>query len=420
MEVNDSSAPTSLAPVAELDENTNLEDYLAYAALHNPALEGAFERWKAALTRIPQISALPDPRFNYTYFIEEVETRVGPQRQKFALSQTFPWLGKLELAGSIAGMEAQAQRERYEQAKRQLFYTVKSAYYEYYYFGKALAVTNENLALLETLEEVARSQYETGRSPYGAVISFQVEIGKVKDQLLALQESRGPLMARLNAAMNRPVNARLLVPQSLPEQKIDVSDERLTALLEDHNPELAAWQHMIDKENIAIDLARKDSYPDVTLGIGAIDTRNAVSPISDSGEDPLFLTLSINLPLWRDKYRAAVIEAQVRHQLAIHVHQDRQNTLQAQLRQALYDYHNAERKLDLYANRLIPLAEENGQVTQREFAAGQAEFLDMIDVVRTLLEFNLSYERALGDRGRHLAMIEMIIGQDLPSPSQEK
>ena len=113
---------------------------------------------------------------------------------------------KLELE-----MRKRQAKAEYEQAKRQLFYTVKSAYYEYYYFGKALAVTNENLALLETLEEVARSQYETGRSPYGAVISFQVEIGKVKDQLLALQESRGPLMARLNAAMNRPVNARLLV-----------------------------------------------------------------------------------------------------------------------------------------------------------------------------------------------------------------
>ena len=73
-----------------LDNNSTLEDYLAYAALSNPQLKAAFMEWKAAMYKIPQAGSLPDPRFNYAYFIREVETRVGPQEQKIGFSQMFP------------------------------------------------------------------------------------------------------------------------------------------------------------------------------------------------------------------------------------------------------------------------------------------------------------------------------------------
>ena len=74
----------------ELGGTAALDDYLRYAALNNPGLEAAFNRWKAALQRVPQVTALPDPRFTYQYYIEQVETRVGPQRHAVGIAQTFP------------------------------------------------------------------------------------------------------------------------------------------------------------------------------------------------------------------------------------------------------------------------------------------------------------------------------------------
>ncbi len=73
-----------------------LPDYLRYVSLNNAELKAKFDQWKAALEQIPQAKALDDPRFTYSYFIEEVETRVGPQRQKFGIMQVFPWFGKIE------------------------------------------------------------------------------------------------------------------------------------------------------------------------------------------------------------------------------------------------------------------------------------------------------------------------------------
>ena len=54
----------------EISEQSSLEDCLAYAALHSPKLEAAYYRWQAALERIPQARALPDPLVTYAYYIE--------------------------------------------------------------------------------------------------------------------------------------------------------------------------------------------------------------------------------------------------------------------------------------------------------------------------------------------------------------
>jgi len=84
-------------PVREPPPDPSLSDYLAVAALENPGLKAAFHRWQADVERTHFAGRLPDPRFSYTYYMEEVETRVGPRRQSFALSQMLPWFGKLSL-----------------------------------------------------------------------------------------------------------------------------------------------------------------------------------------------------------------------------------------------------------------------------------------------------------------------------------
>ena len=87
----------------------SLDGYIRIALLNNAGLRSAFEQWRSALERIPQVTALPDPQFTYTNFIEEVQTRTGPQNNRFQLSQKFPWFGKLKAQGDVAAARGQAQ-----------------------------------------------------------------------------------------------------------------------------------------------------------------------------------------------------------------------------------------------------------------------------------------------------------------------
>lgn len=404
-------------PLPELTATSDLSDYLRYAALNNPGLEAAFYRWQAALEQIPQVTSLPDPRFTYQYYIEEVETRVGPQQQSVGISQAFPWFGKLGLQGDVATQAAEVQRRRYEQVKYQLFYEVRDAYSEYYYLGKSIEILRENIELIRHLEEVSRSRYRTAAATSADVIKAQVELGTLEDRLRSLTERKAPLQARLNAALNRPADAPIPWPEQLDLEELELPDEALIRLAMEANPELQAFNHEILQGRKRIELAQKQYYPEVTLGLNYIDTGD--SPLrpapGDSGKDPLMAMVSLNIPIWTSKYNAAVRQARAEYNAARKSREETANTLVTDLKQALYEYHDAQRKINLYQETLLPKAIETYRVTEAGYLTGEASFLDIIDAQRVLLDFQLSLQRALANHRQSLARVEMLVGRPLPA-----
>jgi outer membrane protein TolC len=339
---------------------------------------------------------------------------VGPQRQAYSLMQTLPWFGKLRLRGDAALEGADAAYQKYEAAKLRLFYRVKQAYYEYYYLARTIAITEENMRLLLSLESVARAKFKVGMAPQPAIIKAQVELGKLEDRLNTLEAMRKPAVAKLNAALGRSTGGDLPWPQDIEQKDIDLTDDELFEELKRSNPELRALAFMTAREEISIKLARKNYFPDFTIGAKFIDTDDALIPdMLDSGKDPVMATVSINVPLWMGKYRAGVREARARTDAAARRREDRENKLSAELTMALFHFRDAERKIDLYHDTLIPKAEQALSTSQRAFAAGKADFFDLIDAERTLLEFQLSFERALVDRAQRLAEIEMLTGKEI-------
>ncbi|MFC1693093.1 TolC family protein [Candidatus Latescibacterota bacterium] len=397
----------------ELTDTSTLSDYLTYASLHNPGLEAAFNRWKASLEKIPQLRSFPDPRFTYAYFIENVETRVGPQLHKFDLSQTFPWFGKLDLLGDVALEESNIQKQAYEMLKFKLFYKVKETYFEYYYLSQSLAINEENMKLLSYFETVAQTKYTTGKAPQADVIKVQVELGKLEERLLSLRDLREPVTAKLNAVLNRPADAPLPWPSSIQDNDIALRDDEIVKRIIENNPNLKVLEFKIEKETKSKELAKKQFYPNIMLGLSYVETGTSSIPgTSESGKDPIMTMLSINLPIWRNKYRAAVNETEIRRKSAVRDRENLENIIIADLKSALYNYRDAGRKKELFRDTLIPKAKQALNVTQTAFESGKKDFLSLIDIQRTLLEFELSYERALTNRAKFRAQVEMLMGRD--------
>ncbi len=399
-----------------LDASSALPDYLAYAALHNPGLEAAFNQWKAALQRAPQARALPDPRFEYKYFIEEVETRVGPQKQSVGLMQAFPWFGKLNLAGDVAGQGALAAQQRYEAARQKLFFEVKDAYYEYAYLARAIEITGESITLVKHLESVALSRYQASAGGHPAVIRAQVEWGILDDRRRTLEDLRKPLTARLNAALNRPARAPLPWPGPVMFDPVTVNEDTLMASLATSNAQLKAMGFDVTKNERSVRLARKNARPDFALGLSAIDTGSAVYGLPpDSGKDPVVASLSMTIPLWQEKNQASIREAKLRHLVAQKDKKNALNALCVQLQMTLYQLRDAQRKISLYGDTLLPKANESLKVTESAFRGGSGSFADLIDAQRVLLEFALAKERALAHYVQSQARIEWLVGTTLNS-----
>jgi outer membrane protein, heavy metal efflux system len=406
-----------LGPASDSEHKTleMLSDYLAQAALHNPELESAFYRWKAALEKIPQARALPDPRFTFAYYIRNVETRVGPQEARLALLQTFPWFGVLGLREDMAAQEAKAAKAQYDALKFKVFYDVKNAFYEYAYLAQALQISREDMELLRYFESVARARYSAGAVPYADVARTQVQLGRLEDRLRTLQDLRKPLMARLAASMNLPPDTEFPWPPAVPIMILCPTEEELFKALPEHSPQIKRLEYLEARDKADIELARKQFYPDVTFGIENIVTGSALMPNTpDSGKDAVIASVTINIPFWWERRKAAVREGHAKMSATSKGTEALKRSLLSDMELALYKYRDAQRKIDLYLNTLIPKAEEALGVTLEAFQAGTLSSLDLIDAEKTLLEFQLSYIRALTDQAQRVAELEWILGQEIP------
>ncbi len=399
-----------------LGKHAGIEDCITYARFHNSGLHSAFAAWRAALARIPQAESLPDPVFTYSYYVREVETRVGPQRWKVGLSQKIPWFGKLRLRGAMATQAARAAWEALRALDREVVYRVKAAWLEYYYLKRSIEVTRENFQLLEALEQVARERYRSGGS-LRPVLQVQVELGKFEDRLRSLAALRPALVARLNAALGRPARFPIPWPEKLPEVRVRTPQPaEIEAVVQNH-PRLARLAALAARQDSAAALARKSGRPDITVALDRIDTGPARMPgTADSGKDPIMIGVRLNLPIWRNRYTAEVRETAARLHAIQDQRRDLARTLVADAHLALYRFRDAERKINLYGETLIPKAKQSLAVARQGFQAGKSSFLDLLDGERSLLELELALEKAKVDRVREAAKLEEILGRLPPHP----
>jgi outer membrane protein TolC len=143
-------------------------------------------RFHAAEEVVPQSAALPDPSLQWTYFVEPVQTRTGPQESVFTLSQRFPWFGKLSNSKKSASAEADALWSAYESKELELVKQVSLGFFEYGFVNRAIDLTRKNRDWLLTLEPVIEEKVKAG-GDLNPLLRLKVEIGRVDDALQSLE-----------------------------------------------------------------------------------------------------------------------------------------------------------------------------------------------------------------------------------------
>jgi outer membrane protein, heavy metal efflux system len=401
------------AQQAPADGNSpqTLTEYLTDAARHNAGLKAAFEEWKASLEQIPQAQVLPDPKFTYDYFTQQIMTR-----QQAGIMQTFPWFGKIAARTDAAAAAANAAQRRYESKKLQLFSEVKQAFYEYAYLAGATRVARENLELMRHFEEVARTKHLTATATHPDLIRAQIEVAKLENELVTLERSRTPTVARLNAVLNRPADAPLLWPREEPGPPVKVDRSVLMAMLKNRNPELQALGFDVERLDKEVAVAKRNFYPDIGLGAEWMQM-----PASGGGSDTdVRVGVELNLPIWRSSYRAGELQARAMARRTRYEKKELENSLAARMERALYEFENSERQVRLYDDVLVPRAQELIAASEAAYLAGTIDFLNLISAQQTLLQFRLERERSWSDQQQRLAELEKLVGADLsgrPAPS---
>ncbi len=175
-----------------------LSELIKEAVERNPEIMAARDRWQSAQEIIEARRGFPDPQFSYTYFVEKVETRVGPMRNIFGAKQKFPFYGKRDLRADVAAKEAETLGATYEAIKQEVVRQVKKNFYDLFYISTIVDITKNEKEILRRFERIARTKYETGKGSQQDILKVQVEISKIDERLFSLANQKQTAEAILN------------------------------------------------------------------------------------------------------------------------------------------------------------------------------------------------------------------------------
>lgn len=399
------------------DDSTLVLDELVNEALaNNPQLKSYYSASHADKALIPQAGSLPDPTLSLSVmnlpmdnFVFDQEPMTGKQ---VGIKQVFPFPGKLGLKSKIASKKAEVSLANYNELQSQLRRNVKLLYYDIYYVDQAIATTSKNQSLLKEFVKVAETKYSVGKGLQQDVLKAQVELSKMADRLINLDQKRISLNSKMNTLLNRPVD-QPLGRTIEPEIHIFHFDrDSLKAQLETKRPLIQAWQNRIEQSKYKIILAKKNYWPDFAISLAY--TQRDVLQNGTGGVDFLSGGISLNIPLyfWR-KQSKAVQENTIRSQQVEESYQNIHNQIYSELEDVYSDLNKNADLVDLYHTGIVPQASQSLESAMIGYQTDKVDFLTLVNNQLTLFNLELEYARIVSNYQKNLAQLEFITGGNL-------
>lgn len=450
-----------------------LDDYLKIAAENNPGLKSKFYSYQASLEKVPQVGALPDPQLTFGILTEPMERYMGNQIMDISIMQMFPWFGTLGAAEDEATAMAKAKYEEFNETKSILFYEVKATYYSLYLLQKEISITEENIEILTTLEEIAISRLKSGEidrtsgsssgrmqqdkssgstgtssmsgmdmqnqpstgsttrsqdmssmnqlsggSSMVDVLRVQIEINELKNKLAQLNDSKQPLFTQFNKLLNRSSNEFVNIPDSVFPSPLPASISEMQDSIKINNPMVLMLQREEEAFLAQRDMNRKMGFPMIGLGLqySIYQTRPPEQDAhgnllrSMEARNMIMPMVTVSLPIWRNKYDGAVKESEMLIYSTGLRKEEMTNQLMVSYEEALKDFKDAERRSDLY-QRQSNLAQQALNILTAQFTTAGTNFDEVLRMQQQLLDYRLRSLDAVVDHNIAVAMLERLMGR---------
>lgn len=405
--------PQQPVPPTASDESAGipaLQHLIEQALENNPEIKAMQRRFDLMRARIPQAKALDEPMLSVGYMgnIAPFQVQKGDPSsgRTISISQDLPFPGKRSLRGKVASSDADAEWWAFEQTRRNVVAEVKDAYFDLYYLTKALGVVTKTKTLLEQFIKIAEARYSVGKGIQQDVLKAQVEFSKLIEQQTMLEQRKQIAEARLNSLLYREPESPLGIPEELKPRDFPYSLGQLNETAVTNYPELKAQRRKIEGAQYAIQLAKKEFYPDFSVGFTYVN-RPAMPEMYG-------VTVGIKLPVYyAQKQRPALTEATASFEAEKRSLENTTTVLMFKIRDKYLAATTARRLLSLYSTTIVPQSSLSLESAIAGYQVGRVDFLTLLDNLVTLLNYELSYYEQLSNEEKAVAALEPLVGVTL-------
>jgi outer membrane protein TolC len=390
-----------------------LQTLVAEALEQNPEIKAMRRGFDMMRARAPQAKALPEPTLSYGYagnaaFLPPFDIQKGDpaSARMLGFTQEVPYPGKLAIKGKMANVEAEAEWWNYEQVRLNVVAELKDAYFDLFYLHKAIETITKNKELVEKFARIAEAAYSVGKGVQQDALKAQVEISKLTGQLTFLEQRRQTTEARINSLLFREPETPVGRPEEIKPREFNYSLAELNEAALTNYPALKAQRRKIDREQYGVELARKDFYPDFTVGL---------TYFNRPGMPEMYgVNVGVKIPLyfWQ-KQRPAVAEATASARAERERLENATSLLFFRVKDRYLAVTTAQRLLKLYGTTIIPQSSLSLESAIAGYEVGKVDFLTLLDNLVTLLNYELGYYEQLSNQEKAIAALEPFVGVDL-------
>ena len=392
-----------------LAQQDYLNDYLRVASENNPELKAKFNDYMAALEIAPQVKALPDPQITFAYFISPVETRMGPQQFKVAVSQLFPWFGTLAAKENSAIRAAKAKYELFEETKANLFHEVRSAYCNLYFNKRAIAVTLENIEILESFQRLANIKVETGMVSVVDEYRIEMEMNDLENQLALLKDKENALEVMFKNLLNKDNMEDISIPDDLWQNDFPLPKQAALDSVFSFNHQLLSIDFQQASLEFKRDVAKRSGNPNIKVGADYTFIGKGANNLA--GKDAfIFPSVGLTIPLYRNKYKAKVQEVLYLEAAKNFEKNTKKNMLASLFENGWKDYSDANRRIGLNEKQL-DLALKSIKILETDYATGNKNFEEILRMERNVLKYHLEKEKAISDKQAAISFLNYLMGK---------
>lgn len=396
---------------AEEPPGATLESLLAHARQHNPEVAAVGFDASAATERIAPAGALPDPTLrmelqNVTNIGSDAKPNLLPGRiggTKYTVIQPLVLWGKRDLKTAQAQAEADQAKGRQSAAWSDLAARIRSAYAQFYLAHRLVSLTQENFDLASGIADIAQARYAAGRVAQQDAIRARVELTAMKAELLSLKNERHHLHVQLNALLGRTPEAPLATPMLLPPLPAEarlISAELHSRL--DSSPLLQVEDAGVTAAENNRELAYRNRYPDVAVGISPTQTGNRIGMWEAMVE--------LNIPLQQESRRSREREAEAGLRAAQSRRENLKLKLAADLDSMLAELALNRELAQLAHGSLLPQAQANFEAALAGYEGGRVDFATLLDAQRQIRRARQDELKAQAAAQARLADIERLLG----------
>ena len=400
-----------------LAEPITLELLVALGYEWNPGLKSAREKIRAILEQYPQAAYLENVLRQYNAFTKQLDTKVGPMRHKEMMAMEFPFPDTLALKGQVITEDVLIAEKEFEIAFRDLVTEIKLAYYDYLYVITATRINKENQKLLQQMIAIAQTKFRVGQGKYSNAIMAQVELSKLANAIITLDQQRETIMARINTLLNSSADLRLGDPVPVEADGVTPALAELYELATENRQEIQKQKLAISKMALVVEMAKQMAYPDPTLGASYFENRSMANLKHKQDMPMTFRTqraLNHTNAAWFGQRNAYIHEMDVKIEAMAHKIEELESNLRFVVKKHHFGMETANRSIRLYRQTLLPQAQQALDAANTAYQAAQIDFLSFLDAQRTLLNFRIEEQRALRDYHQHLTQLEQAVGMILP------